>query len=96
MFGYDPSLYNYANLKKEDKSRVDAMVLMFQTTMNMEFGLQESTDPLTKVLVDTANEVKEEIKTAQMKTIVKFIASQIQGYTEPVPARPTSQHFYGM
>lgn len=97
MLEYDPKIYNYANLKQEDKEKIDAMFLMYEAVDDLDFTIESfgSVSFIPMLFTETAAETVEEVKVVLFETMVEYMVQRIDTYMEDVESQMTEDHFYG-
>ena len=86
MSYYNPRIYNYSNLHREDKVTVHIMMWTLDTIENMEtnYEPQPRASIMEKMFSETAQEVISEIEERVLDEIIEFIVSTIDGYDHEV------------
>jgi len=98
MSKYNPRIYNYYNLKEEDKTYINAkaeVISSLEAEQHEYFYIGEPT-VLEKMFVETAQEVLNHVKKSLIRDLVEFIVVTIDSYEEDVEEIETSDFFYGM
>ena len=98
MSYYNPRIYNYSNLHREDKVTVHIMMWTLDTIENMEanFEPQARASTMEKMFSETAQEVISEIEERVLGEIIEFIVSTIDGYDHEVNEIDTTDFIFGM
>lgn len=95
---YNPRIYNYSNLKKEDQIIVDYMIYLTDSIeeMKYDYDTDMNTSHLEKIFNETAVEVVDEVIERVIEEILEFIVSTIENYDEDIEEIDTDDFLYGM
>ena len=95
----DPRIYNFKNLKLEDKVVVASQFKIFLLVKKEKEDLKETADKqnsLTKFLYEVAIEELDEVEEKIKVTIIQTIISFIENYDYFVKELETDDYFYGL
>ena len=91
---YSTRIYNYSNLKDEDKQIVQAQLLMFET---VEDTIRESsTNILDAVSYEEGIKALEQVQQNMFSDIVEYIVYAIDSYEEDVDEVDTQDPLFGL
>ena len=97
---YNTRIYNYSNLKSEDKQIVQAQLLMFETVEDTiteyMYRRESSTNILDAVSYEEGINALEEAKRNMYNDIVEYMIFAIDSYEDEVNEIDTSDPFYGL
>lgn len=98
MTYYNPKIYNYSNLLREDKIRVHVMMWTLDAIENMEaeYEPEPRSTIMEKMFAQTAQEVISEVEERIMHVIIEFIVSTIDSYDHEVDEIDTMDFLFGM
>lgn len=98
MTYYNPRIYNYSNLLREDKLRVHVMMWTLDAIENMEaeYEPEPRSTIMEKMFSETAQEVISEVEERVMHVIIEFIVSTIDSYDHEVDEIDTMDFLFGM
>ena len=98
MSHYNPRVYNYSNLKDEDRRMVNGFIYMMNSVENMkdDFEMDVEIEFLKKPFYQTAELVIDQAIQHMANDIVEFIVSTIDGYDEEVEEYDTDDYLYGL
>lgn len=101
MSNYNPKVYNYSNLKDEDKKLIRMMLSMVDSTMEVmeEFELQKEYEDetiLNKIAFEERGIGADEARRSMLYDIVEEIVYLIDNYDEEVSEKETDDFFYGI
>ncbi len=98
MTYYNPAIYNYANLHREDQATVKVMYDIFKDLENMEdyYKCEQGTPLMVRIFSETAIEVLAEVEERIMSNITEFIVSAIDKYDHDVDEIDTTDYLFGM
>lgn len=98
MSYYNPRIYNYSNLKPEDKRFIYAMSLMVEglELHECDYLIEDECSTLERIECEIAQEVLKEAEEYLKADMREFIVAIIDGYEEDVPEVDTDDHFYGL
>lgn len=98
MSYYNPRIYNYSNLHREDKVTVHIMMWTLDTIENMETNYEPKprASIMEKMFSETAQEVISEIEERVLDEIIEFIVSTIDSYEHEVDEIDTADFLFGM
>ena len=97
MTYFNPRIYNYHNLKEEDKKVVDGMIYLVDSLENMEadyLGYEDETT-MEKIQNEIALETLQEAQERLKYDIAEFMVAMIENYDEDVEEIDTDNYFYG-
>lgn len=95
----DPRIYNFKNLKLEDKKVIAFQFKIFLLVKKEKDDLKEAADKqnsLTKFLYEVAIEELDEVEEKIKVTIIQTIISFIENYDYFVKELETDDYFYGL
>ena len=98
MTYYNPAIYNYANLHREDQATAKVMYDIFKDLENMEdyYKCEQGTPLMVRIFSETAIEVLAEVEERIMSNITEFIVSAIDKYDHDVDEIDTTDSLFGM
>ena len=98
MSYYNPKIYNYANLHREDQLTVDVMNWAIDAVENMEIDYRPTEDSsiMEKMCDEIALEVVAEVEEQLMHEIIEFIVMTIDSYDHDVDEIDTTDFLFGM
>lgn len=97
---YNTRIYNYANLRSEDKQIVQAQLLMLEsvedTITNYTYAKETSTNTLETISFEEGINALEEAKRNMYNDIVEYMIFAIDSYEDEVNEIDTRDPFYGL
>lgn len=98
MSYYNPRVYNYANLHRDDQMTVDVMNWAIDAVENMEIDYQPTDESsiMEKMCDEIALEVVAEVEEQLMHDIIEFIVMTIDSYDHEVDEIDTTDFLFGM
>lgn len=99
MSYFNPKIYNYSNLHKEDKNKVWIIKNFFIETLDglLETELEDCTT-IQKMEAEIRNEAIEDAKELLKGELIEYMVSLIDSYfeNEEVNKKDTDDYFYGL
>lgn len=98
MSQYNPRIYNYSNLTKEDQNTVDTMSWAVDSLENLEddYRILNCSSTIRRIFYETALEVLDEAEEQLKADMIGFIVSCIDSYDYEVKEIDTTDFFFGM
>lgn len=98
MSYYNPKIYNYSNLKPEDKTIIRAMVWMVDSLQSIgdDYLLTEEESTLEKIKCEIALETILDAKEKLTFEIIEHIVAFIDDYEEEIEPIETDNYLYGI
>lgn len=97
---YNIRIYNYSNLKSEDKQIVQAQLLMFETVEDTiteyMYRRESSTNILNAVSYEEGIKALEQVQQNMFSDIVEYIVYAIDSYEEDVDEVDTQDPLFGL
>lgn len=97
---YNTKIYNYSNLKTEDKQIVQAQLLMFETVEDTiteyMYRRESSTNILDAVSYEEGIKALEQAQQNMFSDIVEYIVYAIDSYEEDVDEVDTQDPLFGL
>lgn len=97
---YNTRIYNYSNLKSEDKQIVQAQLLMFETVEDTiteyMYRRESSTNILDAVSYEEGIKALEQVQQNMYNDIVEYMIFAIDSYEDEVHEMDTDDPFYGL
>lgn len=97
---YNTRIYNYSNLKSEDKQIVQAQLLMFETVEDTiteyMYRRESSTNILDAVSYEEGIKALEQVQQNMFSDIVEYIVYAIDSYEEDVDEVDTQDPLFGL
>ena len=97
MTYFNPRIFNYQNLNKQDKIIVNWLIYLVESLENMEYDYSDDEDCTTlekvknEIAIETLHEAQDRLKS----DIVDFMVSSIDEYEGVVNDVNTDDYFYG-
>ena len=97
---YNTRIYNYSNLKSEDKQIVQAQLLMFETVEDTiteyMYRRESSTNILDAVSYEEWIKALEQVQKNMFSDIVEYVVYAIDSYEEDVNEVDTQDPLFGL